>query len=48
MFQNCPLSFLVGRIMQKKRDIGDTNFNYFLEKYCNVKADYFTTPEKVL
>ena len=47
LFPKLFSSFLSGKIAQKKRDIGDTNFNYFLEKYCNVKADYFTTPDKV-
>ena len=47
MFPKLSSFFFSGRIMQKKRDIGDTNFNYFLEKYCKVKPDFFTTPEKV-
>tara|TARA_B100001093_G_scaffold369089_1_gene354042 strand:+ start:9339 stop:12044 length:2706 start_codon:yes stop_codon:yes gene_type:complete len=46
IFPNLSSKFRQGKVRQKKRDISSNNLNYFLEKYCHVDENYFTTPDK--
>lgn len=47
IFPEISSFFNQGRVGQKKRDIQNNNFNFFLEKYCRVDPNFFLTPDKV-